>query len=130
MRLENQDRTLANIAFVIAFDAVLSWLHCITMLRKFGLFSSCCGKGGRCGYGGAGREKCSVTRQWKRPALLKRIFILLPCPTFSTRRHKINTHSGVLWYNKGKSMNHAQTTKHVKGTAIYRLLESFKVDIL
>jgi hypothetical protein len=45
MRLENQDRTLANIAFVIVFDAVLSWSHyCITVFRKFSLFSSFCGK--------------------------------------------------------------------------------------
>jgi hypothetical protein len=46
MRLEKQDRTLANIAFVIAVDVLLSWFHyCFTMFRKFGLFSSFCGKG-------------------------------------------------------------------------------------
>jgi hypothetical protein len=58
IRLENQGRTLANIAFVIAFDVVLSWFHYITKLRKFGLFPSCCGK--RVGAGVGERGERSV----------------------------------------------------------------------
>ena len=56
MRLENQDRTLANIAFVVSFDVVLAWFHFITMFRKFGMFSSAWGKGVGAGVGVRGER--------------------------------------------------------------------------